>query len=124
MTRAAVSTRGSALVELAVALPLLVAILLHSLFFTELIRAKLRLLEATRLGAWEWTAHPLSDFGRGAHERAFDLASGKTSSETRERFARLRSAADETNGSFVASFDDFDLRLRQSPASGRDSELD
>lgn len=117
------STRGSALVELAIVLPLLVAVLLYSLFFTELIGAKLRLLEASRFAAWELTAHPLSDFGRGAHDRAFELASRKTLSETRERFARIGPATDRADGSFVASFEDFDLRLHQSPPSRADSEV-
>jgi len=111
------------MLELAIVLPLLVAVLLYSLFFTELIRAKLRLLEASRFAAWELTAHPLSDFGRGAHDRAFDVASRKTLSETRERFARTGAATDHTDGSFVASFEDFRLRLRQSPLSRADSQM-
>jgi hypothetical protein len=113
--------RGSAVLELAIVLPLAVAILLYSLFFTELIRAKLRLLQATRFAAWELTAYPLSDFGRADHHRAFENASEKTLSETKERFAAVNSARDGA-GALVAGLD-VDLRLRRSPPSGSDLPL-
>jgi len=66
--------RGTATVELAILLPVFVALILFSLFFLELVRTRLRLLEVGRYAAWNLSAYPITDFQTGRHQEAFSRA--------------------------------------------------
>jgi hypothetical protein len=77
------------MVELAVVLPLLVSLVLFSQFFVELVRAKLKVQEASRYLAWEMTSHLLSDYGgegENRHALAFERAREQVVGEAQHRF--------------------------------------
>ena len=104
--------RGAATVEFAVAVPLLVTILLFSMYLTELVRAKLKLLEMARYATWEMTSYTLSDFGKADHDAAFEDAKREALDEVRERFRDMDSV--ESNapaGTFIARYTDIQADL-------------
>jgi hypothetical protein len=97
--------RGAATVEFALAVPVLVMILLFSMYLTELVRAKLKLLELARYATWEMTSYTLSDFGQADHDAAFEDAKKEALEEVRQRFKDMDSV--ETNGAggtFIARY--------------------
>jgi Flp pilus assembly protein TadG len=83
--------RGAAMVEFLLVAPLLVSILLFSLFLTDIIRAKFKLQEASRYVAWEMTSYTLSDYGGSDPARAFQTAQAATVREATERYKDLDS---------------------------------
>jgi len=83
--------RGAALVETVLVAPLLVTLLLISMYVTDLLRAKLKLQEAARYAVWEMTSYRLSDYAQQKHARAFEIARDATLEEARERFSDLDS---------------------------------
>ena len=87
--------RGAATVELALVVPLLVSILMFSVFLSEVIRARLKLQEASRYVAWEMTSYTLSDYATADHDRAFGLAMTAAVKEASERYADLDSIEPE-----------------------------
>ncbi len=87
--------RGAAIVELALVVPLLVSLLMFSVFLSEVIRARLKLQEASRYVAWEMTSYTLSDYATGEHDKAFGLAMKASVKEAAERYADLDSIEPE-----------------------------
>jgi hypothetical protein len=85
------SRRGAATVEFALVVPLLVSILMFSMFLSDILRAKLKLQEATRYVAWELTSYTLSDYGEANHDGAFDVAMKASKDEATERYKDLDS---------------------------------
>lgn len=84
--------RGAALVELALVVPIFVVLLLFASFFTDVIRVKLKLQEASRYAAWELTSHPLGDWANENHDAVFEAARKSVAEEARLRFQDLDSA--------------------------------
>src|SRR5690606_8542566 len=58
---------GSAVVEMAIVLPLFVLLALWAVYFTELSIVRIRQQEASRFLTWEATTQALVDFGSGRH---------------------------------------------------------
>jgi hypothetical protein len=97
--------RGAATVEFALIVPVLVAILMFSMYLTELVRAKLKLQELARYAAWEMTSYTLSDFAQAKHEEAFELARREALAEALERYKDMDSVEpDALPGNFVARY--------------------
>ncbi len=100
-------SRGAATVEFALSVPLLVTILMFSMYLTELVRAKLKLQEAARYAVWEMTSYALSDFANGKHDDAFEDARKEAHKEFVERYKDMDSV--EPNGrpgNFIARYTD------------------
>lgn len=96
--RQSFTRRGSATVEFALVVPLLVSILMFSIFLSEVVRAKIKLQEASRYVAWELTSYVLSDYATADHDKAFDTAMKATVDEANERYKDLDSI--EPDGKF------------------------
>ncbi|MCP3168598.1 TadE/TadG family type IV pilus assembly protein [Myxococcus qinghaiensis] len=97
--------RGAATVEFALSVPLLVMILMFSMYLTELVRAKLKLQEMAHYAVWEMTSYTLTDFAKGNHDAAFEDARQEAHTELLERFKDMDSV--EPNGpagSFIARY--------------------
>ena len=62
---------GNSVVEFAVVAPVLVMMILYATYFHDGLRTKLKVQEAARFGAWEFTSLPMSDFIEGNHEALF-----------------------------------------------------
>ncbi|QSQ25044.1 pilus assembly protein [Pyxidicoccus parkwayensis] len=88
--------RGAATVEFALSVPVLVMILMFSMYLTELVRAKLKLQEAARYAVWEMTSYALSDFAKGDNDAAFEDARKEAQEEWVDRYKDLDSV--EPNG--------------------------
>lgn len=88
--------RGAATVEFALTVPILVMILLFSMYLTELLRAKLKLQEMARYAVWEMTSYALSDFANGHHDIAFEDAKKEAEPEWLGRYRDLDAV--EPNG--------------------------
>ncbi|MDC0708814.1 pilus assembly protein [Stigmatella sp. ncwal1] len=99
--------RGTATVEFALIVPVLVAILMFSMYLTELVRAKLKLQELARYAAWEMTSYTLSDFAKAKHDEAFDTAQREAMAEALERYKDMDSVEpDAVPGNFIARYSD------------------
>lgn len=101
------AARGSATVEFALIVPVLVTILLFGMYLTELVRAKLKLQEFSRYTVWEMTSYTLSDFARARHDEAFTDARQEMMREALERYRDMDSV--EPNalpGNFIARYSD------------------
>ena len=83
--------RGAAVVEFALVAPLIVSILFFSIYLTDIVRAKLKLQEASRYVAWEMTSYALSDYGSADHAKAFQTAEQAAVKEAAERYKDLDS---------------------------------
>lgn len=99
--------RGAATVEFAIVVPVLVMILLFSMYLTELVRAKLKLQEFARYTVWEMTSYTLSDFAKAKHDDAFRDARQEMMAEAVERYRDMDSVEPNApRGNFVASYSD------------------
>lgn len=99
--------RGAATVEFALTVPVLVMILMFSMYLTELVRAKLKLQEMARYAVWEMTSYTLSDFAKKEHDAAFEDARREAQEELLERYRDMDSV--EPNGqpgNFIARYSD------------------
>ncbi|MBZ4401371.1 pilus assembly protein [Myxococcus sp. XM-1-1-1] len=97
--------RGAATVEFALSVPLLVMILMFSMYLTELVRAKLKLQEMARYAVWEMTSYSLSDFAKGNHDNAFEDARQEAHTELVERYKDMDSVEPNgTVGTFIARY--------------------
>jgi hypothetical protein len=88
--------RGSATTEFALIVPVMVMILLFSMYLTELLRAKLKLQELSRYVVWEMTSYTLSDFANARHDEAFADAQREMMAEALERYRNLDSVEPNT----------------------------
>lgn len=113
-----VRTRGSATVELAVVLPALVALVLGSLFLTDLLIARLELRQRLRFAAWEMTFFSLSDFVGADHAAAFERARAAAHEEVRRQFG------DGSGEGFVLAIEEEPVGLaeRALPSGGEGEE--
>lgn len=107
--------RGAAIVEFALVVPLLITMLLFSLFFTELVRGKLKLQEAARFAAFEMTSYTLTDFGSKDHAKAFSLAQKEVQEETEKRFKDFDSVEDSASFNPIATFDAVKVEITDDP---------
>jgi hypothetical protein len=105
-------SRGNSLLEFALVTPILIALILYSLFFAEIIRAKLKLQEVVRYAAWEVASYPLSDYSKGNPGKSFEHASGQAVRDAEARYAELDSLASRA-GDFVGRFEDLHLEIAQ-----------
>ncbi|MFP2931777.1 TadE/TadG family type IV pilus assembly protein [Pyxidicoccus sp. 3LG] len=97
--------RGAATVEFALTVPLLVMILIFSMYLTELVRAKLKLQEMAQYAVWEMTSYTLSDFANGNHDAAFEDARQEAHRELIERYADMDSVEPNARaGSLIARY--------------------
>ncbi len=103
--------RGQATTEFALVLPVMVVILLYSMVFTERVRAKLKLQEASRFLAWEMTSHPLDDFGSGNHDKAFLLAQRASVRDAVDKYKDLESIDNKAAGNFVVGYSNLTARV-------------
>ncbi|QRO01201.1 pilus assembly protein [Archangium violaceum] len=114
------SQRGAAIVEFALVVPLLVSILMFSIFLSEIIRAKLKLQEASRYVAWEMTSYALSDYGSGDHEKAFDVAMTASVKEAAERYRDLDSIEPEGRFGTMLRAEPAQVTIKNQGVSGID----
>src|SRR5215471_6746543 len=105
MSDRCINPRGSALLEFALVAPILIALILYSLFFSELVRAKLKLHEVARYAAWEMGSHPLSDYGTARPVAAFERTRSATVRDAEARYVSLDSL-EPARGDFLGRFED------------------
>lgn len=94
MTTPKRKSRGQALVEFALTVPVLITMLLFSMYFVEFVRAKLKVQEASRFIAWEMTSFTLTDYGNnnsGRHANAFNIARTEAVNDALARYNDLES---------------------------------
>jgi hypothetical protein len=107
--------RGAAIVEMALVLPVITTVLLFGLYFAELLRAKLKMLEAARYVTFEMTSYTLSDYGAADHDGAFKDAWDKTKADASRRFKDLDSIDDRPAGNFIAGLTNLTLTMDNEP---------
>lgn len=112
--------RGAATVELALVVPLLVSMLMFSVFLSEVIRARLKVQEASRYAAWEMTSYTLSDYATADHDRAFGLAMTAAVKEAAERYADLDSIEPEGRFGTMLRATPVQVRMRNQDVAGLD----
>lgn len=105
--------RGAALVETVLVAPLLVTLLLISMYVTDLLRAKLKLQEAARYAVWEMTSYRLSDYAQQRHATAFDVARDATLEEANERFNDLDSVDQNARLGMAVTTSNFAMKMEQ-----------
>lgn len=119
-------TRGAALAELAVVTPVLLVMLLASMYLAELVRVRIKLEEPARFAAWETTSYTLSDFSSqkaGRHPHASKLARAGAESATVPRYADLDSAEAVSPGNYFVRLEGFSVQVDDSAASATASSV-
>jgi hypothetical protein len=112
--------RGAATVELALVVPLLVSLLMFSVFLSDVIRARLKLQEASRYVAWEMSSYPLSDYATADHDKAFDAARAATVKEASERYKDLDSIEPQGRFGTLLRASPVQVRIQNQPVAGID----
>jgi len=98
-------TEGQALTEFALVAPIIVMVLLFSIWFTELVTIKLKVQEAARYVAWETTSYPMHDYSKGpsALSKLGSQAMSKAAKEAGKRYANLDSTSMNPMGKRIFS---------------------
>lgn len=81
--------RGSAIVEMAILLPLFVMLLLWAVYFTEFSVLRIRQQEASRFLTWESSAHALADLDSGRHAPRVEAMRRQVIARTEARYRNL-----------------------------------
>jgi hypothetical protein len=115
MLQVRLRNRGNAILEFALVLPILIALILYSLFFSEIVCVKLRLLEVVRYAAWEMGSHPLSDYGTASPQKAFERAKAQTIRDAEARYAGLDSV-ELTRSNVLGQIEKLELEIAQADA--------
>jgi len=91
-------TSGQALTEFAIVAPIIVMVLLFSIWFYELVHIKLKVQEASRYAAWEATSYPLHNYqdGPGQNTQLSADAMQQLQNDTMQRYADLDSSTQNT----------------------------
>jgi Flp pilus assembly protein TadG len=79
--------RGAAVVEFAIVATVLVPLMLYSLYFVDLAKARLKTAEIARYAVWEMTSYPLSDYANKNHDGFFNTAAGQVRDDIRTRYS-------------------------------------
>jgi hypothetical protein len=116
-------TGGQTTTEFALVVPMLILMVLYGLYFTELVRAKLKLQEASRFLAWEMSSHPLDDFATANHDQAFERARQSVSKEAVARYRDLDSVDERPLGGWVVGYRDFGATIANLEAPVFDRRL-
>jgi hypothetical protein len=82
--------RAQALVEFAITVPVMVTLLLFSIYFYEIIQIKLKTQEVARYAAWEYTGFPLHDYDSGK-TNGFGDAKNEITGDISKRYVNLKS---------------------------------
>ena len=85
--------QGSSLVEFSISTTLFVPVLLYSMYLQDVIPIKLKVQEAARYIAWEFTAFKQHDYGNSSNATMFNNARNAIKSEASTRYSNLNSAA-------------------------------
>jgi hypothetical protein len=87
---------GNSVVEFAVVAPVLVMLVLYATYFHDGVRTKLKVQEAARFGAWEFTSLPMSDFFEGNHDTLFADAQQRIVKDLKVKYATFDSSRPDT----------------------------
>ena len=101
--------QGQALVEFAIVAPLIIMVLMFSIWFVELVQIKLKVQEAARYAAWEATSYKLHDYDKGQSElnKLSSEMTQKVAEEAMQRYGDLDSSSASptlNNSIFAASW--------------------
>lgn len=80
------SERGAAVVEFAIISMLIVPLLMYSMHFIDLAKARLKTAEIARFAVWEMTSYPLSDYDGTNHDQLFDIAADQVKGDVAARY--------------------------------------
>lgn len=105
------SQRGAAMVEFALVVPIFITMLLWSMYFTEIVRMRLKLQEAARYTAFEMTSYALTDFETGNSDDAYDRASKSVLDDAKDRFKDFDSVEDNAKAPFFIGYDAFNTTM-------------
>ena len=96
---------GQALTEFAIVVPVIVLVLMFSVWFGELVTIKLKTQEAARYTAWEVTAYKMHDYGKGPSSVSSmsNQAIAKATKEASRRYADLNSTTTVSKGTRIFS---------------------
>lgn len=87
--------RGAAMVEFAIVAPIFVMMLMYSMYFTELVRTRLKAQEIARYVTWQMSSFDLSVYGiDNGQAKAFDDAMQEIKEEAELRYKDLDSIED------------------------------
>lgn len=118
MTTPKKKTRGQALVEFALTVPVLITMLLFSMYFVEFVRAKLKIQEASRFIAWEMTSFTLTDYGNnngGRHATAFNVARTEAVNDALARYDDLESIEQRSPTNLFVGYSNISATLNDLP---------
>ncbi len=80
------------MVETALIAPIFVVLVMWAAFFYDFVQLRIKVLEASRFAAWEFTAYPLSDYATGNHGAAYTAAVGHVRTDVTDLYTSLDSA--------------------------------
>lgn len=109
---------GQALVEFAIVAPLMVTLLLFSIYFYEINHVRLKVQEMARFAAWEATGYPLHDYKERRQSGYFNRAKTAIAADALARFSNLKSTDRRSGTRYLAvGWNDprFQIRDEQEP---------
>jgi len=75
------------MVEFAIVATVLVPLMMYSMYFVDLAKARLKTAEIARYAVWEMTSFPHSDYNDKNHNRLFEYASGEVAADVEKRYS-------------------------------------
>ncbi len=84
-----IARRGSAMVELSLAMLMFVPLLLYAGYTTDLLFARLKIQEAAAAALWDYTGRLLHDYGSFAHSSKYGPASSSVQGEVQKWYQGL-----------------------------------
>jgi Flp pilus assembly protein TadG len=110
-------SRGQALVEFALIVPVLITMLLFSMYFVEFVRAKLKVQEASRFIAFEMTSFTLSDYGGAGNNVAFTTARTEAVNDALAKYSDLESVDTRSPSNFFVSYSNIAATVNNLPVT-------
>jgi hypothetical protein len=108
-------------VEFSLVAMALIPMMLYSLYFVDLAKARLKTAEIARYAVWEMTSYPLSDYQAKNHDQFFQSAATAVAGEIEARYGEdLRS--DTVNGT-PGSWPTVDFTLRRVQIANQEARL-
>ncbi len=101
-TRRVKARKAQAMVEFALVAPIMITLLLFSMYFYELNEIKLKTQEAAHYVTWEFTSYPLHDYGKTSQGTYFGRARSAIVAEATARYLNLDSSKPGVANSYLA----------------------
>lgn len=119
--------RGAAMVEFAITAPIFVMLMLYSMYFVELVRTRIKLMEASRYAVWEMSSYDLSKYGfaggSGRLGAVYDEAFQQVKTDVEARYKDLDSVEDINTANGMFPVENFEMTMEDQTVEFADTGI-